>query len=84
MWPCNMHVTSTYMAVQYAPNISNLSKFMKPLNDCTDAELKQMKKLKDVKSITCAAEHASSNVYMMALATEKQKCVTAQRMDVAI
>ena len=79
-----MHVTSTYMAIPYAAYLSNLSKFMQPLNDCTDAELKQTKKLKDAKNVTCAVEHASSNVYMMALATEKQKGVTAQRLDVGI
>ena len=62
----------------------SLLNFMKPLKDCTDAELKHMIRLKGDISVKFAAENASSKVCMMTLATEKQKLVTAQKNDVGI
>ena len=51
----------------------SLFKFMKPLNECTDAKIKQMEKMNDAKGV-----NFSSNVCMITSATEKQKRVTAQ------
>ena len=62
----------------------SLFKFVKTINDCTDAKLKHARQLKDPKSVKFAAENASSKVCMMASATEKQKRVTAQKMDVGM
>ena len=62
----------------------SLVKFVKPLNDCTEADIEHTKQLTDAKSAKFAAENASSKVYMMASATEKQKRVTSQNMDVGI
>ena len=61
-----------------------LFKFVKPLNDCTDVELEHMKQFEDAKSIRFSAENASSKVCIIASATEKQKRVTVQKMDVGI
>ena len=43
----------------------SLFKFMKALNDCTDAEIKQMKKAKDVTGVKSAAEIASRKTCMI-------------------
>ena len=62
----------------------SLFKFMKSLNDCTDAEIDRMKQMKDAKSFKFAAENASNKVCITASATEKQQRVTEQKMDVGI
>ena len=44
---------------------------MKPLDECTEAEIKHTKKMKDAKGVKFAAENASSKVCMIPSAREK-------------
>ena len=55
----------------------SMFKFMKPLKDCTGVEIKSKKEVKAANGVESVWENASSKVYLIALATEEQKQVTA-------